>query len=102
MHFADIPCEVDVIKENGSKARVSFSHSLPEDSRFHGDIAYEVVELGRSREERALKGHSMKNRSGRKSMIVDGYCGRSLKVRAYFKDNPKLGDVYSDRYKGEH
>lgn len=100
-YITDVPEKVDVIKEMCSKTHVSFSHFVPAESKFYKDIAYKVVELGSSREEKELNGRLI-DRHGKKSLIVDGYAGRSIKVCVYFKDNPKLGVVYSDKYEGTY
>ena len=97
--LSEIPRKVDVIKEKGSNTFVSWSHSLPKESKFYNDLKYTVVKVSGSCEETELEGDWKR---GKKSMIVKGRHRRSLKVGACFKDSPKLGTVYSELYKGTH
>lgn len=84
-------------KEKGSNTRVSWSHSLPKKSQFYDDVEYKVVEVDSSGQETELEIYQKRKR---KSVIIRGCHRCSLKVGAYFKNNPKLGILYSDLYKG--
>ncbi len=86
-----------MIKEKGSNTRVSWSQSLPKESQFYNDLEYKVVEVSRPGQETELEVHRKRRR---KSVIVKGCHRCSLKVGVYFKENPELGILYSDLYKG--
>ena len=98
-YFSERPHKVDVVRKNTSDTLVNWSHSLSKEVKFHQDLEYIVVEVNGSSEETELEGNW---KEGQQSMIVKGRHGRHLKVGVRFKDDPKLGIVYSDPYIGKH